>query len=176
MVIKFIFCKILGWSINGKNNFTDKCIIIVAPHTHWLDFFLGITVRHILKIRIHFIGKKELFFFPLNFFLKYMGGIPVTRNSNTNTVESVAQIFRKKKKFRLALSPEGTRKKVVKWKTGFYYIAKKASVPIISVSLNIPKKQVNISEPFYPTSDIEKDIKSIKKNFEGAIGIIAKFS
>lgn len=105
-----------------------------------------------------------------------MGGIPVTRNSNTNTVESVAQIFRKKKKFRLALSPEGTRKKVVKWKTGFYYIAKKASVPIISVSLNIPKKQVNISEPFYPTSDIEKDIKSIKKNFEGAIGIIAKFS
>lgn len=82
----------------------------------------------------------------------------------------------KKKKFRLALSPEGTRKKVVKWKTGFYYIAKKASVPIISVSLNIPKKQVNISEPFYPTSDIEKDIKSIKKNFEGAIGVIAKFS
>ena len=97
MVIKFIFCKILGWSINGKNNFTDKCIIIVAPHTHWLDFFLGITVRHILKIKIHFIGKKELFFFPLNFFLKYMGGIPVTRNSNTNTVESVAQIFKKKK-------------------------------------------------------------------------------
>jgi 1-acyl-sn-glycerol-3-phosphate acyltransferase len=105
-----------------------------------------------------------------------MGGIPVVRDSNTNTVESVAQIFNKKKKFRLALSPEGTRKKVFKWKTGFYYIAKKASVPIISISLNIPKKQVNISEPFYLTSNIDNDTKAIKKNFEGAIGIIAKFS
>ena len=83
MIIKFIFCKLFGWSINGKNNFIDKCVIIVAPHTHWLDFFLGITVRHILKIKIHFIGKNELFFFPLNFFLKYMGGIPVKRDSNS---------------------------------------------------------------------------------------------
>ena len=176
LMIKFIFLKIFGWKIKGENNFTKKCIIIVAPHTHWLDFFLGITIRKVINTHAYFVAKKELFFFPLNIFLKYFGAIPVERNSNSNSVELLAEKFRNKKIFRLGLSPEGTRKKVKKWKTGFYYIAIKASVPIISVSLNVIKREINISEPFYPTNDIKKDFSYLKKFFKGTVGIVKEYS
>lgn len=174
-MIKFIFFKIFGWKINGKNNFTKKCIVIVVPHTHWLDFFLGIIIRKVIKTNAYFIAKKELFFFPLNIFLKYFGAIPIERNSNSNSVDSLANKFNNKKTFRLGLSPEGTRKKVKKWKTGFYYIAIKAKVPIISVSLNVPKREINISKPFYPTSNIKNDFIKLKKFFVGSVGIIKDY-
>ena len=147
-MIKFIFLKIFGWKIKGENNFTKKCIIIVAPHTHWLDFFLGITIRKVINTHAYFVAKKELFFFPLNIFLKYFGAIPVERNSNSNSVELLAEKFRNKKIFRLGLSPEGTRKKVKKWKTGFYYIAKEAGIPIIMITMDYSNKQSLISDPF----------------------------
>ncbi len=84
-MIKFIFCKVLGWKIIGETNPVKKCVMIVAPHTHWLDFFVAIPVRRILNLEINFIGKKELFFFPLNYILKYLGGSPVNRNSKSKT-------------------------------------------------------------------------------------------
>ena len=70
---KFIFCTLFGWKILGEIRLINKCVIIVAPHTHWLDFFVALPVRRILNLEINFIGKKELFFFPLNHFLKYLG-------------------------------------------------------------------------------------------------------
>lgn len=138
---KFIFCTLFGWKIIGEIRLINKCVIIVAPHTHWLDFFVALPVRRILNLEINFIGKKELFFFPLNYFLKYLGGSPVDRNSKSKTVDLIADKFNDKKIYRLALSPEGTRKKVDKWKTGFYYIAKKANVPIVSVSMDAKKRK-----------------------------------
>ncbi|MEE2605355.1 MAG: 1-acyl-sn-glycerol-3-phosphate acyltransferase, partial [Bacteroidota bacterium] len=126
----------MGWKIIGETNPVKKCVMIVAPHTHWLDFFIAIPVRRILNLEINFVGKKELFFFPLNYILKYLGGSPVNRNSKSKTVDLIAEKFSKKDLYRLALSPEGTRKKVNEWKTGFYYIAKKANVPIVSVSMD----------------------------------------
>jgi 1-acyl-sn-glycerol-3-phosphate acyltransferase len=175
-MIKFIFCNVLGWKIIGETKPVKKCVIIVAPHTHWLDFFIAIPVRRILNLEINFIGKKELFFFPLNYILKYLGGFPVNRNSNSKTVDIIALKFSKKDLFRLALSPEGTRKKVNKWKTGFYYIAKKANVPIVSVSMDAKKKEVVFSKPFYPTNDINKDFELLKKFYEGIVGIVAENS
>ena len=138
---KFIFCTLLGWKILGEIRPVNKCVIIVAPHTHWLDFFVALPVRRILNLEINFIGKKELFFFPLNYLLKYLGGSAIYRNSKSKTVDLIADKFNDKKNYRLALSPEGTRKKVDKWKTGFYYIAKKANVPIVSVSIDAKKKK-----------------------------------
>ena len=116
-MIKFIFCNVLGWKIIGETNPVKKCVMIVAPHTHWLDFFIAIPVRRILNLEINFIGKKELFFFPLNYILKYLGGSAVNRNSKSKTVDLIAEKFSKKDLYRLALSPEGTRKKVNEWKT-----------------------------------------------------------
>lgn len=175
-MIKFIFCKFLGWKIIGETNPVKKCVMIVAPHTHWLDFFVAIPVRKILNLEINFIGKKELFFFPLNYILKYLGGSPVNRSSKSKTVDLIAEKFSKKDLYRLALSPEGTRKKVNEWKTGFYYIAKKANVPIVSVSMDAKKKEVVFSKPFYPTNDINKDFEFLKKFYDGVAGIVAENS
>ena len=173
---KFIFCTLFGWKILGDIRLLNKCVIIVAPHTHWLDFFVALPVRRILNLEINFIGKKELFFFPLKYFLKYLGGSPVNRNSKSKTVDLIADKFNDKKIYRLALSPEGTRKKVDKWKTGFYYIAKKANVPIVSVSMDAKKKEVIFSKPFYPTENIDKDFAHLRKFYNGVVGIVPKNS
>lgn len=173
---KFIFCTLLGWKILGEIRPVNKCVIIVAPHTHWLDFFVALPVRRILNLEINFIGKKELFFFPLNYLLKYLGGSAIYRNSKSKTVDLIADKFNDKKNYRLALSPEGTRKKVDKWKTGFYYIAKKANVPIVSVSIDSKKKEVIFSKPFYPTDNIDKDFAHLRKFYRGVVGIITKNS
>ena len=105
-----------------------------------------------------------------------MGGIAVNRNSKSNTVEQIVKRYYKENVFRLALSPEGTRKKVEKWKTGFYYIAKKAKVPIVCVSLDYKEKVVNFSQTFEINSDIHKDLEKFKCFFNGIKGKIGEYS
>ena len=176
-MIKFLFYIIFRWKVSGNFKFLPKkCVIIVAPHTHWFDFFIGIMIRSIYNLKINFIGKKELFFFPLNLFMMYMGGYPVSRNSKSNTVDQIAKIFSTNAEFRLALSPEGTRKKVIKWKSGFYFIAKKAKVPIICVSLNYTEKNVNFSQPYEISGDFEKDLNKFKSFFKGIKGKVVEYS
>lgn len=168
---KLIYYKILGWDL--KSDFDPgikKCVVIVAPHTSNSDFVIGLLVRKILNIHIDFIGKKELFRWPYGWYFKMLGGSPVDRSKNQNKVDAIVQLFEEHEIFRLALSPEGTRKKVEKWKTGFYFIALKAKVPIILASFDFGKKLVKISEPFYATGNFEKDFPEIKSYFEGVEG------
>ena len=173
---KFIFNKLLGWNIEGlfHKEKIKKAVIIVVPHTSWHDFYIGIFVRKLLKTEINFIAKRELFIWPFGYYFKWMGGAPLDRSSKQNKVETIASIFDSKDEFRLALAPEGTRKKVDSWRTGYYYIAQKANVPIIPVSFNFNSKIVTIGEPFYITNDIEKDTKFLRGFFEGVEGKVAK--
>ena len=174
---RYIFFNIIKWKIVGDTDFPKKCIIIAAPHTHWIDFFIAIFARSLFKQKnVSFIGKKELFKFPLKYFLKWLGGIPVNRGSNSNSVETIVEIFNRNNTFILGISPEGTRKKVNKWKTGFYYIAKKANVPVISVALDFENKQIVISKPFDLTDDINEDINYLKSLFKGVKGKIPEYS
>ncbi|MEO1010214.1 MAG: 1-acyl-sn-glycerol-3-phosphate acyltransferase [Bacteroidota bacterium] len=169
---KFIYFTILGWCLIGTFPNLGKCVVIVVPHTSWVDFFLGLLVRRVVNREIHFIGKKSLFKPPWGWYLRWMGGTPVDRSKNNDTVASVAQLFQEQKVFRLALSPEGTRKKVMAWKTGFYYIAKKAEVPIVLVAFDYGRKQVKISKAILPTEDKEADFKHYKAFFKGVEGKI----
>ncbi|MCM4165167.1 MULTISPECIES: 1-acyl-sn-glycerol-3-phosphate acyltransferase [unclassified Arenibacter] len=173
---KFIYFKILGWTLVGSFPQLDKCIVIVVPHTSWVDFFLGLLIRKVLNEEIHFIAKKALFKPPFGWYFRWMGGTPIDRNKNMDTVGATAKIFDQKKRFRLALSPEGTRKKVAQWKTGFYFIAKGAKVPIVMVAFDFGKKQVKISGPQYPTDDQEADFASYKAFFEGVVGKVPENS
>lgn len=177
---KLIYIKILGWKIVGNTNFSkdtvNKAIIIGVPHTSYLDFFVGLFLRKITGIRASFIGKKELFVWPLGLYFKAVGGIPIDRVSGQSKVKVIAKLFADKTEFRLTLSPEGTRKKVDKWKTGFYYIAKEANIPIIMFTLDFKNKQNFISEPFYPTNDIEKDFNKIREFYKGIEGKNSKSS
>jgi len=170
---EFIFYKFLGWELKGTiDPQVKKCVIIVAPHTSWYDFLLGLLVRRILNIEINFVGKKELFNPPFGWYFKWVGGTSLDRTPNQNKVEAITRIFKSREVFRLALSPEGTRKKTERWKTGFYYIAKAAEVPVINVAFDYAKKQVKISEPFYTTENTKKDLSKILNFYEGVQGKI----
>ncbi|MBT8393392.1 MAG: 1-acyl-sn-glycerol-3-phosphate acyltransferase [Bacteroidia bacterium] len=175
---KLIYYRILGWKITG---FTDvnsikKAVIIGAPHTHWFDFPIGLLLRSVLGVKTNYVGKKGLFKWPYGWFFRVLGGAPVERRSNENQVEAIARLFSEKEQFRMAMAPEGTRKKVEDWRTGFYYIAKAAKVPIIMFTLDFKNKKNHFSEPFYPTDNKEADFKYIKNFYKGVVGKILEYS
>jgi 1-acyl-sn-glycerol-3-phosphate acyltransferase len=170
-IAKFILQTVLGWKL--ESNFPQgikKYVVIAAPHTSWQDFPIAILARMTSGTMINFIGKNSLFNGPFGFFFKGLGGTPVDRSQSNNLVDAIIEIFNSKEEFRLGLSPEGTRKKVDTWKTGFYYIAKGANVPIVMATLDFENKKIKISEPYYTTDDKEKDFNffySFYKNVKG---------
>ena len=170
---KLIFLKILGWKIVGGFPDKPKYIIIVAPHTSNWDFLTGVFVRAIVpEIKAaKYLGKKSLFKPPLGWLFKAMGGYPVDRTKSKNQVDAVVDIFDKHEEFVIAMAPEGTRSKVEKLKSGFYYIALKANIPIVMVAFDYGKKQVVVNQPeFYPTGDFESDIEQILSFYRGIKG------
>jgi len=177
---KIIYYKLLGWQIKGNYKVIEKdikkAVIILAPHTSWYDFYIGILLRTLTGIKTKFIGKKELFVFPFNLFFKFLGGSPIDRSKNSNVVEQIVDKFENESNFKLALSPEGTRKKVEKWRTGFYYIAKAAKVPIVMITLDFKNKTNKFSKPFYTTDNTEEDFKYIRGFFKDVQGRIPKYS
>ena len=169
-IAKFIYYKILGWHISGVFPEVKKCVVIVVPHTSNYDFLLGLLIRAVLKKKISYVAKKSLFKPPYGWFFRWVGGTPIDRSKTNDTVKTIAAIFHEKEEFRLALSPEGTRKKVAHWKTGFYYIAKEAAVPIVLVSFDYGKKQIKISELYAVTTSVEQDFNFFKAFFKGVKG------
>ena len=151
------------WKINGSfPRHLKKVIILVAPHTSWRDIIVGLAARVKLKIyKAKFLGKKELFDGPFGWYFKWLGGVPVDRFSKHGMVEQVAEMFNRQDEFIIALSPEGTRKKVDKLRTGFYHIAKLANVPIQMVGFDFSKKEIRLAEPFYISSNEEADFNHI---------------
>jgi len=174
---KYIFNKLLGWEMVGDlHQGVNKAIIIVVPHTSWHDFYIGVLVRGMANLQINFVGKKELFTWPFGAYFRWMGGAPLNRSKRENKVQAIAAIFEEHEEFRMAMAPEGTRKKVDTWKTGFYYIAMEAKVPIIPVAFDYGKKQVVIFDLFYPTGDIQADIPKLRQHFVGVVGKVPAYS
>lgn len=172
-IYKFIFFKLMGWKIVGKiDPSLKKCVMMVMPHTSAHDFFIGIFTRGITGLEMNFVGKKELFRFPLGKYFKYMGGEPLDRSGGLNKVDAIAAIFDKKETFRLAVAPEGTRDKVSTLKTGFYYIALKANVPIVPVAFDFGTKEVHLGVPVLPTGNIDEDISILLQHYKGVVGKI----
>ncbi len=175
---KIIYRKILGWSVKGFNDFDSikKAVIIAVPHTSWHDFYIGVLLRSVIGIKTNFVGKNELFKSPYGFIFRALGGSPVIRKSNENQVEAIARLFSEKEEFRMTMAPEGTRKKVEEWRTGFYYIAKAAKVPIIMFTLDFANKENRFSQPFYPTENKEADFKFMQNFYKGVKGKIPEYS
>ncbi|MGZ9675759.1 1-acyl-sn-glycerol-3-phosphate acyltransferase [Flavobacterium sp. GNP001] len=173
---EFIFFKLMGWKIvGGIDASVKKCVMMVLPHTSAHDFYLGIFTRGITQLEMNWVGKKELFRFPFGYYFRYMGGEPLDRSGGLNKVESIAAIFEKKETFRLAVAPEGTRHKVTELKTGFYYIALQANVPIIPVSFDFGRKQVHLGAPLQPTGNFENDLAILKEHYRGVEGKIPDY-
>ena len=155
--------KIFGWKIQGAFPAgVKKYIAAVAPHTSNVDFLIGVAVRSICRMHnAKFLAKSSLFKPPFGWVFRLLGGYPVYRDKNTDMVSQAAAIFEANENFILAIAPEGTRSKVEKLKTGFYYIAKKANVPIVACGFDYEKKTVFIGDPFYPSDDVARDIETL---------------
>ena len=157
-----LLLRLLGWQIIiDIPPDLRKFVVAVAPHTSWKDFPLGLLVRTAMDRRISYLGKKELFDGPFGFFFRWTGGYPVDRKNKSGLVDEVARHFRDHEDFAIAIAPEGTRKKVTDLKTGFYFIAKAAGVPVIPCLLDFEHKVVRFLPPFYPTDDPDRDLDMI---------------
>lgn len=166
--------RLSGWKIVGHiPEELKKYIIAIGPHTSNWDFMVGIAARSILKIRrAKFLGKSQLFQPPYGWIFKLSGGIPVERKARHDATDQVAALFNQHDSFILAVAPEGTRRKVAKLKTGFYYIALKANVPIIPAGFDFAKKCVIVGSPLYPTQSIEADIAVLMEFYRNINGRI----
>lgn len=162
--ISEILLKIGGWEITGSiPDKIKKCIIIVAPHTSNLDFYIGRLAYYKMDVNVRFLIKKEAFRFPFKRILKGLGGIPVDRSKKTDLVDQLAGRFEKHESLIITITPEGTRKLNKKWKKGFYQIAMKANVPIILGFLDYRNKKGGVGPVIYPSGDYEKDMEEIEK-------------
>lgn len=161
-VYRFFFRR-LGWTIEGSwPTQYRKFLIVLAPHTSNWDFMIGLCVRATSGVNSHYLGKKELFRFPFGWLFRKLGGYPVERSKNTNFVDAVVQIYKEHEDFIVTITPEGTRKHNPNWKTGFYYIAQKAGIPIVPVSIDYPSRRVIIGEARFVGDNLEELIRELK--------------
>ncbi|MDR1120803.1 MAG: 1-acyl-sn-glycerol-3-phosphate acyltransferase [Dysgonamonadaceae bacterium] len=154
--------KILGWKIKLDVHPVPKCVISVAPHTSNWDFIIGKMMCNAIGYKISFLMKKEWFFFPMNYILKAMGGIPVDRKRKSSMTDQMIRFLKSHERLQLAITPEATRKRNPDWKMGFYYIAVGANVPIALAYLDYKNKLAGIPFYFYPSGDEKTDMLKIK--------------
>jgi 1-acyl-sn-glycerol-3-phosphate acyltransferase len=176
-IISKLILRFFGWKIVGQIPADlKKYVVIVAPHTSWKDFFLGLFVRSAMGRKIYYLAKKELFDSPAGFFFWWTGGRPVDRKMKTGLVDQVVKLFNGSEEFAVAIAPEGTRTKVQNFKTGFYFIAKSAGVPIIPCLFDYEHKEVRWLAPFYTTENVEQDLNTLWGFYQGVKGAKAEYS
>jgi 1-acyl-sn-glycerol-3-phosphate acyltransferase len=163
--------KLMGLRLEAPYPLPAKCVVVVVPHTSNWDFPIGLCVRTLLSVSIHFVGKDSLFRWPFGGLFRWLGGVPVNRSERSNFVQAVAAIFAEREVFRLTLAPEGTRAKVDALRTGFYYIALEAKVPLVLCAFDWGHGVIRMSAPFYPSGDLDKDLEYIYTFFAGAVGL-----
>jgi 1-acyl-sn-glycerol-3-phosphate acyltransferase len=166
-MFKLIF-RLYGWKVTHYlPDDVKQCVIVVAPHTSNWDFIFGMGAVKVMKIRLRFAIKKEWIRFPIKRAMLSLGALPIDRNKKTagnekkGAVEAMADLFKEHEVLRLVITPEGTRSRVEKWKTGFYHVAVNAKVPIALGFINYETKSCGIDGVFYPSGDMQADMKII---------------
>ncbi len=153
--------KALGWQVLGQAPTVPKALWAVVPHTSNWDFPVGLWLREELGINIGFLAKSSLFTWYTGWLFRALGGTPVYRDKSRNMVDAVVATFNQHERLHVAISPEGTRKNVDQLKTGFYYMALGAKIPLILVGWSLKQGRIYISEPFYVSGDLDSDLEKM---------------
>jgi 1-acyl-sn-glycerol-3-phosphate acyltransferase len=170
-LLAIVLLKLIGWKAVGRPVEGARFVLIGAPHTSNWDFPLMLMVVLKLRLQVFWMGKHTLFPFPVGWFMKWLGGIPVNRSKAQNLVEQTVQQYREHPQLVVLVPPEGTRAKVKEWKTGFYHIAVNAGVPILMGYVDAATKQAGLADFFHPTGDIEKDMPAIRAFYADKVGL-----
>lgn len=166
------FLKLNGWTVQGELPANaHKAVLIAAPHTSNWDLPYTLMVALSLRLNIYWMGKQSIFRFPFGPLMRWLGGIPVDRSKNNSLVSaSAAAIVAADGPVQLVVPPEGTRGKTRHWKTGFYFIALEADVPIIMAYMDYHRKVSGLGPVFTPSGDVEADMAVIKQFYAGVKG------
>nr|WP_315486260.1 lysophospholipid acyltransferase family protein [uncultured Undibacterium sp.] len=168
--ISAMILRLLGWRVDGTAANVQKCVLIAAPHTSNWDFPIALMLCFVLRLDVYWMGKASLFPPVLGAIMRWLGGIPVDRSQSGNLVQGTIDAFTRSDKLLVIVPPEGTRDKVTRWKTGFYYIAVGADVPLGLAYVDFKEKIGGVGKLFYPCGNIEEDMILIKQfyaNFSG---------
>ncbi|BFH75500.1 lysophospholipid acyltransferase family protein [Thermus thermophilus] len=162
--------RLFGWELKVAPPPSRKYVLIGAPHTSNWDFVVGLLALWGARIRARWLGKKELFKPPLGYLMRALGGIPVDRSRREGLVDQVAQVLRERE-VAVLITPEGTRGKAPYWRTGFYYMALKAGVPIALGYADFRRKEVGIGAYLWPTGDLRRDFEAIRAFYQDKTGL-----
>ncbi len=155
--------KLGGWRVVGTWPDVRKLVLIAAPHSSNWDGIFGFAAKMAMGLEVKVLGKRELFWWPLGPILRRLGVIGVDRNAARGVVEQVAAMIREHDgKLWFVIAPEGTRKPVERWKTGFWKIASSASVPVLPVYFHYPDKIIGVGELFHLSDDMAADIATLR--------------
>lgn len=155
----------LRWRIEGAVPDLPRCVIIVAPHTSNWDFVIGLATMLALGLRVTWLGKHQIFRGPFGLLWHRLGGVPVDRSAPEGVAEQAARVLAPPHATFLAVAPEGTRRKVERWKSGFWRIARASGTPIFPVALDYRRRAVVLGQPYSPTADYASDLAALQSRF-----------
>jgi len=159
-----------GWRFEGGLPNVSKAVAIVAPHTSNWDFVIGLLGLFAVGVRVSWFGKHTLFRAPFKGLLRWLGGIPINRRSASGAVEQMVARFNASEALLVGLSPEGTRKPVPRWHTGFWHIAAGAGCPIVPIAFDWGPREIRFGAPLQPSGDLEADLVALHRFFSGVRG------
>jgi 1-acyl-sn-glycerol-3-phosphate acyltransferase len=159
--------RVTGWRFEGAFPDLPKAVVIVAPHTSNWDFAVGLAAKFALGLRSRWVGKHTLFRWPVGGLLRRLGGMPVDRSAPQDLVQQVIHDFATSERMLFTLAPEGTRKRVPQWKSGYWRIAREAGVPIVLVGFDFAGRRIVIRDPLWPTDSLEQDEAELRRRVTG---------
>lgn len=154
--------RICGWRLAGEFPNEPKLVLIAAPHSSWWDGFWGLLFKVAIGVDLTFMGKRELFRGPAGWILRRLGGVPIERSVTHGVVPQMVERFQARRQLWLGIAPEGTRRHVRAWRTGFWHIARAAGVPILPIAFDYPSKTISIGPLFRTGLDMRADIAALR--------------
>ncbi len=148
-----------------------QCVITAAPHASNWDYFYTMSVAFALDIPIAVLIKQDWFFWPIGPIMRWLGGVPVDRSKRTNLVDEMIRVFRERDSLYMVITPEGTRKRGQKWKSGFYWVAKEAGVPVLPAFIDYSRRACGFGPLVPVTGDINADFEPIREYYQRQVGV-----
>lgn len=158
------FFTLMGWQVKGELPNAKKMVVIAAPHTSNWDFVVAMLAIMAIGLRVSFLMKKEAFIWPFKRLFLWLGGVPVDRSQHTQLVDHTTAWFNEQESAWMGLAPEGTRKKVDAYKTGFIRIARAANVPVCFLCWDYPSKTLFLESCWALTRDDATEAQAIKQH------------
>jgi 1-acyl-sn-glycerol-3-phosphate acyltransferase len=163
--------RLLGWRVVGQRPTAPQYVVVAAPHTSNWDAFYLVMMASVLRLPIRWLGKDTLFRFPFGRLMRWCGGIPIDRRTPGDQVTRVAALFEAYPDLVIVVPPEGTRSRTARWKTGFYYIAIAAQLPLALGFLDYASKTGGVGPIFDPSGDLELDLPKIREFYADKTGL-----